>query len=236
MKAAVCLSGYLNSKKDPNSKGVNGFLHLKKHVLDKVDCDVFIHSWDMENMDLIKDLYSKYAVSYEFDVQKKFRNDLPTGNGYAEQSSILSQFYSVSKSFSLMRDSEKKYDWVIRSRFDVGQINRLSSGPFNPNNPFAVQCINFDPTLDRNKLYLANWQYFDTEGPPDMWFYSSQENMTKFCDFYDIIDRDMVLGYAMEKWAGKKNNGIVNAIKCWKWALLESGLWSKMKPLETYWE
>ena len=78
-----------------------------------------------------------------------------------------------------MIKSEIKYDCVIKSRFDLGRINRNSSGP-GLGNPFAVQCINFNPEYNMKVLYMANWQYLDTEGPADMWFYGNAEVMNNF--------------------------------------------------------
>ena len=37
-----------------------------------------------------------------------------------------------------------KYDCVIKARFDLGRINRATSGP-GKINPYACQCIKFDP-------------------------------------------------------------------------------------------
>ena len=40
MKTAVCIAGYFDSFTDPNSKGVDGYKHLQKHVFSKCDTDV----------------------------------------------------------------------------------------------------------------------------------------------------------------------------------------------------
>jgi len=43
MKVALCLHGLFDSITDGNSKGIDGYNHIKKHILDKVDTDVFVH-------------------------------------------------------------------------------------------------------------------------------------------------------------------------------------------------
>jgi glycerophosphoryl diester phosphodiesterase len=237
MKVAICISGYFNSSRDKTSKGKDGFKHLKKHVLNKVDADVYIHSWDLENKKKIIDLYENNLKGFLFEEQINFSPfaTIPHENGYVPQSAIFSQLYSVQKSFELMEMTKTKYDCVIKTRFDVGRINRLTSGP-GKSNPFAVQCINFSSNYDMQNFYIADWQYLESEGPADMWFYSNYQNMKHFSKIYDIIKEDMKLGSEMELWAGKEAGGMINVIKAYKWFLLKNDLWKLIKPLETKWE
>lgn len=242
MKIALCLSGYFNSSKDKSSLGKDGFKYIKKNILDcDCDCDVFIHSWDFENQFEILKLYKKYIHSVFFEKQKDFKYIF--NNNKLNEFQIhgtpfynsLSQFYSVQKSFELMINSEVEYDCVIKSRFDLGRINRKSSGP-GKLNPFPVQCINFSPKLDMNNFYLANWNYFESEGPPDMWFYSNMANMRNFAKIFDILCKDIKVGSEYQEWAGKDNGGMVNTIKAWKWFLIKSKLWEIKHPLNSIWE
>lgn len=237
MKIAICISGYFNSSRDKSSKGKDGFKHLKKHVLNKVDSDVYIHSWDLENKNKIIDLYEKNLKGVLFEEQIDFTKDaiIPNKTGYVPQSAIFSQLYSVQKSFELLQMSQTQYDCVIKTRFDVGRINRMTSGP-GRSNPFPVQCINFSPNYDMRNFYIANWQYLDTEGPPDMWFYSNYQNMKCFSEIYNTIKKDMKIGSEMDIWAGKEGGGVVNVIKAYKWFLIKNDLWKSIKPLNTVWE
>jgi hypothetical protein len=160
MKIALCLSGYFNSSKDKNSLGVDGFKYIKKNILNLgYDCDVFIHSWDLKNQSTIIKLYERYIIASYFEKQKDFY-DLFSKNGLDKFDihgtpfyNSFSQFYSVQKSFELMINSGISYDCVIKSRFDLGRINRSTSGP-GKLNPFPVQCINFNPNYDLNNIYL----------------------------------------------------------------------------------
>lgn len=235
---AICLSGYFNSKQDLTSKGVDGYKHLHKHVLSKANCDVFIHSWDLENKQQILDLYGDKLKGCLFEPQIDFKplETLPKPRGRVAQSILFSQFYSLQKSFELLKLNNKVYDSVIKTRFDVGRINRNSSGPHNLKNPYPVQCINFNPNLDMANFYMANWQYLETEGPADMWFYSSHQNMIHFADIFNLLLKDMVKGSEMESWATQTEGGFVNGIKSYKWFLIKKNLWQKKVCLDTTWE
>jgi hypothetical protein len=237
-RTAVCISGYFNSQKDLTSKGVDGYKHLEEHVFSKVDTDVYIHSWDLENKQQILDLYGDKLKGFLFEPQADFEpiSTLPKPDGRVPQSVLFSQFYSLQRSFELLNLSNEQYDSVIKTRFDVGRINRNTSGPHNPSNPYPVQCINFNPNLDMSKFYMANWQYLETEGPADMWFYSNQENMMHFADIFNLLYKDMVSGGEMERWAGPNDGGVVNGIKSYKWFLIQKGLWDNKITLDTIWE
>ena len=240
MKIALCLHGLFNSSRDATSNGRDGFTHIKKHILDGRDVDVFVHTWD--DPIVIEALYGENIKAMTSQVQKDFTwlcesNGLPlvSNSEYRPASTIFSHFYSVQKSFELMLESEIEYDIVIKSRFDLGRINRLTSGP-GRGNPYPVQCINFDPCLDMTRLHTAKWQYDESEGPADMWFYSNLPNMRHFATCYDLISEDMCVGSEYEKWAGPANNGMINPIKAWKWFLIQSDLWDNRKRLDTEWE
>lgn len=232
MKIAICLSGYFNSLKDLSSKGIDGYEHLKQRIFSKCDdVSVYIHCWDIDKKQQILDLYGDKVKKYLFEPQIDFEPyttgvDYPN-NPRVRQSILFSQYYSVQKSFELLYSTHTKYDCVIKTRFDVGRINNNTAS-------IPVQCITFQPSYPMDKFYLADWGYFDTEGPADMWFYSSYENMKHFCDIYDLIKKDMVPGGEMEKWAGSNDGGIHNGIKCYKWFLIQKGLWDKKYPLQTY--
>jgi hypothetical protein len=232
MKTAICIAGYFDSLTDPSSKGIDGYKHLDKNVFSKSDeVDIFIHSWDINHKQQILDLYGDKVKSHIFEPQINFE-PYTTGVDYIDnprssQAVLFSQYYSIQKSFELLYSTNKKYDCVIKTRFDVGRINHNTAA-------IPVQCITFDPTLPMENFYLADWGYFDTEGPADMWFYSNYKNMKHFCDIYDLIKKDMIPGGEMEEWAGSNDGGIHNGIKCYKWFLIQRGLWDKKVPLQTY--
>lgn len=226
MKVALCLHGYFDSNMDPNSKGLDGYNHIKKNILDKANVDVYIHNWQPHLEKTIRELYSPIDAVFEPQIDftptvaelnlSHMPSDGPLGRSPA---TILSHFYSIQKCFSLVDFS--KYDLVIKSRFDLGRINRDSSGP-GKQNPFPVQCINFNPQLPPYKLYMADWQYF-YDGPADMWFYGSSDIMKHFTTLYDDVKTNL-------------NPDNVNAIQQLKWWMQQKDIWSLRQPLPSEWE
>jgi hypothetical protein len=243
MKIALCLHGYFNSSRDGLSLGVDGYSHIQKHILQNNDVDVYIHSWDLDNAHLIDSLYKDITKNRIIESQIDFKplfykNNLhtyPMREGATPFWNVFSQFYSVQKSFELMIESGVSYDCIIKSRFDLGRINRNTSGP-GLGNPLAVQCINFNPEYDMNGLYMADWQYLDSEGPADMWFYGNAEVMNNFSKVFDIVSNDVRIGSEYQQWAGESDGGLINTIKAWKWFMVKTGIWDRKRTLSTIWE
>ncbi len=293
MKIALCLSGYFSSLKDLDSRGQDGYAYIQKHILSKRkeghEIDIFFHNWEPHLEALLLEAYQpkKYIIEPQIDfnviaekhhVSRKYLDphghlgtwtiNSKQGHGYVGPERILSQYYSVQKSFELMREYEKennfRYDSAIKARFDLGRINRTTSGP-GKTNPWACQCIDFNPDYDMSKFYQVYWDLFN-EGPADMWFYSSSENMASFATLYDkTLMEYLQLGseYAKnvtEGWPQSSSNNfrsnewlkpltqrtsnlhqyppsmVVNAILLMKWFLMDQGLWEKSELLKTEWE
>ena len=78
MKIALCLHGMFDSPMDTTSNGIDGREYIQKHIIDKGDVDVFIHSWDLEKQGLIEAIYQpKKAI---FEPQKDFNTVLDDEN------------------------------------------------------------------------------------------------------------------------------------------------------------
>lgn len=241
MKIALCLHGLFDSLTDGSSKGIDGYEHIKKNILDKGDVDVFIHSWETNKQNEIRDLYSpKTAV---FEDQKDFsemiverRINTLLGMPRPPQS-VLSHLYSVSRSMSLPYETDENYDIVIKARFDLGRINRVTSGP-GRNNPYPVQCINFKTDIQPGKIYIANWNHFHM-GPADMWFYGDSDIMSNFKYLYRDLENQMYIGSEFHNFAYniEKNYGdLSNAIAFYKWWMIKREMWSNKITLDTTWE
>lgn len=241
MKAALCLHGLFDSITDRNSKGIDGYNHIKKNILDKVDTDVFVHSWEIEKLNKITELYN--PKSSLFEGQKDFSSVINKNKLNTLQSpprppeSVLSHLYSVSQSIKLALESEVEYDIIIKARFDLGRINRNTSGP-GKGNPYPVQCINFQTDIEKDKIYMANWQHFHM-GPADMWFYGSPNVMKSFTTLYKSLEKNMKVGGEFHQFANKIENNpndLSNAIAFYKWWMMKNGLWDKRIKLDTLWE
>jgi hypothetical protein len=240
MKIALCLHGLFDSLYDSTSKGMDGYIYIKKHILDIYNPDVFVHSWEVNKSQEIIDLYKPKANIFEeqIDFSKiiKERGLDKLQNCPRPPFIVLSHFYSVNKTIKLAFDSDN-YDIIIKSRFDLGRINRQTSGP-GLNNPYPVQCINFYTDIDEDKLYLANWNHF-AMGPADMWFYGSGEIMKNFITLYDDLLKNFYINSEYHKFATsiEGNSGdLSNSIAFYKYWMIQNGLWNNLKKLDTKWE
>lgn len=241
MKVALCLHGLFDSITDSNSRGIDGYNHIKKNILDKVDTDVFVHSWEIEKLNKITELYNPKSSSFEG--QKDFSSVINKNKLNTLQSpprppqSVLSHLYSVSQSIKLALESEVEYDIIIKARFDLGRINRNTSGP-GKHNPYPVQCINFQTDIEKDKIYMANWQHFHM-GPADMWFYGSPNVMKNFTTLYKSLEKNMRVDSEFHQFAYQIENNpndLSNAIAFYKWWMIKNGLWNKRINLDTIWE
>jgi hypothetical protein len=241
MKIALCLHGLFDSTQDSTSNGFDGLEHIKKHILSKGDVDVFIHSWEVEKADFINMLYQPKSAIFEeqrdfSDLIKERGLDKLNGCPRSPQS-VLSHLYSVTKAMELPFKEKERYDVVIKARFDLGRINRNTSGP-GLGNPYPVQCINFNPNIEADKIYMADWNHFHM-GPADMWFYGSEQTMNHFKNLYQTLEEQMVIGSDFHKFATQieGNEGdLSNSIAFYKWWMIGNGLWENIINLQTIWE
>lgn len=60
--------------------------------------------------------------------------------------------------------------------------------------------------------------------------------MKHFSNIFNLLSNDIRVDSEYEYWCGPNDGGIVNAIKGWKWFLIQTGLWDKKELLPTYWE
>jgi hypothetical protein len=246
MKVALCLHGNFDSQFDSTSNGMDGYEHIKKHILDKHDVEVFIHSWEVDKEDLIRDLYKPTIAKFEKQIDFTdivYDRKLNELKGVPRPpQNVLSHFYSMSKAMSLPYGDRKlwdiqKYDCVIKARFDLGRINRDISGPGKPN-PYPVQCINLLDKIEENKIYNADWQHFNM-GPADMWFYGSHYIMSEFQYLYQDFVEEFHIGSDFHKWATliEGNPGdLSGAVAYYKWWMIKKGMWNNRINLETHWE
>ena len=242
MKVALCLHGLFESTTDKTSNGYDGYEHIKKHILDVVDTDVFVHSWEHDKMLEINKLYNpKLSI---FEGQKDFSKLIKErGLDKLERTprypqSVLSHFYSIQEVFNLLYSSKVEYDIVIKARFDLGRINRKTSGPFNSMNPYPVQCINFQTDIEKDKIYMADWNHFHM-GPADMWFYGSMSTMKPFTNVYTSLENNMIIDSEYHQFATsiENNSGdLSNSIAFYKWWMIKNGLWDNRINLQTIWE
>lgn len=231
MKIALCLHGLFSSTTDVSSRGMDGYNYIKKHILSKGDVDVYIHSWDVEKQELIKELYQPKKCIFE--EQHNF-NDVVIERGLDKiercprsPQSVFSHLYSVTEAVKMVYESGEEYDVVIKARFDLGMINAKTSGPFNSDQPYPVQCLTLVDDVHPDKLYTANWNHFHM-GPADMWFYGSMKTMKPFTTLFQSFDESMYVDSEFHKFATQIENNpgdIAHAVAFYKYWFIKNNLW-----------
>ena len=196
MKIALCLHGYFANAGGVEAS-VEGFKYIKRKLLDKYDVDVFIHSWDLKNKDMILSLYNP-TVSL-FEEQKQFEDELSQINeeDFYEPDKKAPGMYSTNSVFKAMsflysrKDAVRlksiheesngfKYDCVVLARFDLGQRGKEHSQRYYATN------FNFHESLDMNYVYSAFWDQLN-HGYADHWFFSNSHNMNIVSKLYDKV-------------------------------------------------
>jgi len=172
MKIALCLSGQPRCVKQ-------GYEYHKKNLLDRYDVDVFCHVWEAPGVEEVE-LYQAIATMIEKpltnDLSKYTRVPPPQPNWKVKDPAraAWNLTYSLMKANELCQSWEEKYDWVIRSRYD-----------------FALNVvIPFFDNLDNTKLYIPNCRMTpQRDFGNDQFAFSSQENMNKYADCFNQIDK-----------------------------------------------
>jgi len=223
MKIALCLSGQTRFV----DQGYNEVLY--PYILESNNVDVFIHTWDIdesqinkhfingggfamgpvikenqiqETLDIYKPISYKIEPQIQFE-QNKFLGRLLPG---IRSDYLYSMFYSIHQSNKLKSEYEDKnnfkYDWVIRSRFDVKLNSKINFNEFNNNvinNPSGF----FNP----EKGYI------------DCFAFSNSKNMDVYSDTYNHIDDCMndptlqLCGeYILKRWIDTNNIPVISSI------------------------
>lgn len=142
-KMAVVFHGIVGGMDGRN--GVGSFINvtdcaklIKHNIFSACDCDIFIHSWSVEQQDLIMSLYD--PKEWLFQPQEMF------GYSFNDQTfkdeDQTHSFRTVSKYVSLERamilkkqyeiDNGFKYKWVMVLRFDLAFFNKLILDNLDP--------------------------------------------------------------------------------------------------------
>ena len=186
-KLALCLYGLVGHEGNlGKGKVIDYKLPFKLYNLqlknDKVQIDVFMHSWSIEYKLNLINLYN--PVDYVFEKPKKHFEDLYGHNNF----NAASHLYTKKQSIILKSNYEKKYnfkyDWVLLSRFDVCLFKKLDLS-----------------NLDNKKFYLVGprrhhgltcrCRFCDENRPDhvvnDTIYFSSSRNMDILGNCFDNI-------------------------------------------------
>jgi hypothetical protein len=176
MRIALCLSGQARAFNQ-------GYEFVHKNLLKDNDVTVFIHTW--ESLEAHESIMKYQARTWQIDPAltndlSKYTNVPPPQPNWKVKDparSTWNQLYgimicnSLKSEFELLYDM--KFDWVIRSRFD-----------------FALNTTIDFKHLDNTKLYIPNCRITPARDfGNDQFAFSSSENMDKYADTYNHLDR-----------------------------------------------
>ena len=175
MKIALCFSGQPRNVK-------KGYEYHKTNLLEHYDVDVFCHVWNTDGSDDVL-IYNPIDVIVEEsltnDLSKYTRVPPPQPNWKVKDPAraAWNLTYSLYKANELKikheQKNEIKYDWVVRSRYDFA-LNVVI--PFND--------------LDNTKLYIPNCRMTpQRDFGNDQFAFSSSENMDKYADCFNHIEK-----------------------------------------------
>ena len=182
MKIAVCISG------QPRAYA-QGYEYMKHNLLDKYDCDIFIHTWHNKvyrSGDVIE-LYKPVDFLVENTLSKSFYDskftNTPNAAGWSPHATV-SMFYSMFQSLFLKTKHEllfSKYDWIVKTRFD-----------------YAINGVIPFEQLDKNKLYIPNCRMTPMRDfGNDQFAFGSNMIMTDYMSTYLYMNEYYEAGCAM---------------------------------------
>lgn len=195
IKTALCISGHLRTFED-------NFESVKINILDRMNCDVFIHTWDIMGIayrpcdsrlysietqrlvNKIQNLYNPKKLVIEptknFSITPLMQSRLLD---HRDISGILSMFYKIEACNNLKKDYEKEkqfsYDCVIRFRGDL----------------FMETPMPVDVNTNLNHLFIPVYGNFG--GICDQFAYGCSPIMDTYSELYSNIQRYLEKGAPM---------------------------------------
>lgn len=199
MRVALCLHGLVGNivgKSGDSNMGSDVVLkiahqHWDRFFISPYNCDVFIHSWNVDlKSDMNKLFNPKNIITEE---QRKFNIPEWIPGEPQRKQNHYSKWYSNQKSVELMsqyeRDNKINYDLAIIGRFDIAWRKG----------------IDLD-SLNGKTFYIGGWMRNPANKIKDFWFISSPKNIRKFSTIFNYIEE-----YSSPKInAVSKSNGISN--------------------------
>lgn len=198
MKVAVCLHGLSlgrNTLRDitrsnPDTDWKRYTKTILENIISNNAADVFMHTWEHEEIEELVEVYKPKL--YLAEPQKQFNpffdnetleHDKENYNSYVynEYSPIVyahprmfSYSYSFDKSDSLRQSYENvngfKYDYVIKTRFDLQILKTINVAEYNP-----------------ERIQIGKWWGSHPKGMEDLLIIANSTNMTKASSLYHKI-------------------------------------------------
>lgn len=183
MRIAICISGQPRAYE-------KGYEYLKKNLLDKYDCHVYIHTWEnpVYDVDKVAKLYApKGFIAEKYHIDKDFLNKKYTNTPNAKDfppANAVFQYYSIFQSCLLKIENEieySQYDWVVKTRFDYA-LNGVI--------PFA--------SLNKDFIYIPDCRKVPSRDfGNDQFAFGSSSVMNKYMSTYYHLENFYNEGYQM---------------------------------------
>lgn len=159
MKIALCLSGQPRSFE-------KAFEYVNKNLLSVYDVDVFFHSWkasddytQRNNFIKIHDLYKPIYGFFDSPLPETTNSDLVVPNASHPSNFCTSMFYSIYRANDFRIRHEimqgKRYDFVIRSRFDLALNKIIDFNSFEGNTVYVSKDCD-GPSLLNDQFAIAD--------------------------------------------------------------------------------
>jgi SAM-dependent methyltransferase len=195
VKAALCISGHLRTFEA-------NYQSVKTNILDRMDCDVFIHTWDILGMsyrwldanlhvidtnaltEKIQAMYKPKALVIEKTRMLPVKPIMHQRViDHRDVPGILSMFYKIEECNKLKKEYEiannMKYDCVIRFRGDL----------------FVEHQIPIGENTNLNHLYIPMYGNFN--GICDQFAFGNSEVMDKYSSIYTNLEKYLIAGAPM---------------------------------------
>ena len=210
LRLALCLSGQARSYKKAHE-------YIKRNLLDQYQVDVFAHTWrpNTSRVSLyenIKSIYDPVNFVMDENLPQETNSDIPVPNASHPANFCTSMFFSIYRANDMCVRyrtlNNKKYDYVIRSRYDIA-LNKvidfasLNSGVLytskdtedsNPllNDQFAIA----DPeTMNLYSSTFLNLRWLSARGVPLCGHAMLEANLNHFSIPVERMDIDNPIVY-----------------------------------------
>jgi len=190
MKIAICLSGISNICKESLDHFLSSIMHL--------DADVYIHSWI--NLGIADGLINIFPNVKKITLEhqdKKNKWNYIVKDLSVNPANTAFQLYGISESFKLALNSNIKYDFFVRCRFDVFVGNKIKYENLNS------ECMHMLPNgrsmpIESSKIFYEKINIHPL--PKDFFWICNQKgaevsaNLFKDAEYYNIYEGIPMIG------------------------------------------
>jgi hypothetical protein len=165
MKIAVSFAGKRGYSKGREGSGEKldleiTFNHLKRHIIDKYNTDIFIHTWDEAEVEYMKKTFKPVSIQSEpqkffgLDIKKMSLNEINDEFGLGAEFRTFSKMYGFFKSLDLVFDYQAKngfkYDYIICLRLDTLFLKNINLKKLEKEKVYVQKKVYSNTTVNLN--------------------------------------------------------------------------------------